>query len=79
MTSAADVDLLLHYMPIIMRSGGISDWERNFCISVVGAGKRRAFTPSAKQIAVMQRIVDGFRESTMRHDDDVTERGNGIG
>lgn len=57
---------LLHWMPIIVRSSGISEWERKFCASMISRQRRKGFTgPSAKQVAVMRRIVGQFREQTM--------------
>lgn len=73
MTPQADrneVDQLLHWMPIIiMRARGINDWTRQFCVSVAGRMKRGPVNPSAKQIAVMRKIVDEFQAANMRGDD----------
>lgn len=70
-----EVDQLLVYIPIVMRSSGISDWARQFCISIVGRTKRGRFTPTEKQIGVMRRLVDDFK-ATMRDDDALVERGD---
>lgn len=60
-----DVAQLLHYMPIIMRAGGISDWTRKFCISIAGRMKRGPDNPTEKQITAMRKIVAEFKEKTM--------------
>ena len=67
-----DVAQLLHYMPIITRAGGISDWTRQFCISIAARMKRGPVNPTEKQIAVMRKIVAEFKAATMT--DDVVER-----
>ena len=73
--SPGEIDQLVGYMPIIMRAPGISDWSRQFCISIAGRVKRGAFTPTEKQIGVMRRLVAEF-QATMRDDDAaLVERG----
>lgn len=67
-----ETQALLGYMPIIIRAPGISKWERDFCISIVGRMMRGPVSPSEKQIDVMRRLVGKFKEATMR-DGDVTE------
>lgn len=63
-------ELLLHYMPLIVRSGGISDWERKFCASMIHKNRTGRFSPSEKQIGVMQRLVDQFKADTAETIDD---------
>ena len=75
MTPPAEVDRLLGYMPIIIRAPDISDWERQFCISIVGRIQRGAFCPTDKQIRVMTRIVDAFQSAVMT-DEPIVEQGN---
>lgn len=65
MTATAEVDRLLGYMPILVRDGGVSDWERKFCASIISRSRRSAFRPSEKQIAVMDRMVSEFQRRTM--------------
>ena len=65
---------LLVYMPIIARAGGISDWDRNFAISVAGRMKRGPVRPTEKQIGVMRRIVAKFKDATIRDGPDVVGR-----
>lgn len=73
MTTTSEIERLLHYMQIIVRSDGISDWERKFCASMVAAQRRRGFLASSKQIACMSRIVKEFQNRELR--DDVIEDG----
>ena len=72
-TPANEVQRLLGYMPVIVRSPGISEWERTFCASIIRQGSQRAFWPSDGQARVMTRIVGDFQERTMRVDGDVVE------
>lgn len=75
--TAGEVAQLLGYMPIIVRAPGISEWSREFCVSIVGRCKRGAFTPTEKQIGVMRRLVSEFQASMREADDlDLVERGN---
>ena len=67
-----DVAQLLHWMPIITRAPDISDWTRQFCISIAGRMKRGTVNPTEKQIAVMRRIVGEFKAATMG--DEVVDR-----
>jgi hypothetical protein len=67
-----DVAQLLHYLPIITRASDISDWTRQFCISIAARMKRGPVNPTQKQIAVMRKIVAEFKAATMG--DDVVER-----
>lgn len=74
MTTQGEVERLLGYMPIIARASGVTDWERQFAISIAGRLKRSpGFHPSSRQVAVMSRIVDAFQRSTMAGD--IIERG----
>ena len=68
-----EIAVLVGYMPIIVRDGGISDWERKFCASITARHRRGPFTPSARQIDVMRRIVREFQHRRMR-DDPLVER-----
>lgn len=63
--ATSDVEILLHYMPIIARAGGISDWTRQFAISMAGRIKRGRVNPTAKQIAVMRNIVAEFKAASI--------------
>jgi hypothetical protein len=63
--SAAEIDRLLHWMPIILRAFGVSDWERTFCASMVAKSKAGRFTPTQKQAEAMRGIVDAYVRSTL--------------
>ena len=66
--SPAELGRLLHWMPIIIRAEGLTEWERKFCASMVARSRRGRFQPSAKQAAVMARLVREFQESVVVDD-----------
>lgn len=70
MTDPNETARLVAYMPIIVRDGGISDWERNFCASIISQD-RKGRTFSEKQIGIMARIVSQFQEREMKMNDDI--------
>lgn len=57
-----EVGQLLVYMPILVRTSDVTDWERKFCASII-AQSRRGRPPSEKQIGVMRRLVDKFKDT----------------
>lgn len=59
---------LSHWPPIIIRSTTPTDWERKFLASLI-ARTRRCKPFTARQVEVLGRIVDRFKEETMRDDD----------
>lgn len=60
--------MLNHYLPLLVRSGIVTDWERDFCISLIGQTNRgRAL--SEKQEAILARIVKKFMADAMQPDD----------
>ena len=63
-----------HYLPILVRDGGVTDWERGFCISML-ALVNRGGRFSVKQAATLDRIVSEFQRRTMRGDRGVLEDG----
>ncbi len=65
MTRTPEADMLIGWMPICVRAQGLSEFERGFCISILGREKRGGFVPSEKQIGVMRRIVERVREEAM--------------
>lgn len=75
MHTQGEIDVLVGYMPHIVRSGGVSAWERKFAASIIARTRKGAFRPSAKQLAHMRRIVRGFQERTLREDDVVEGAG----
>lgn len=68
MTDQAEAERLIHYMPILVRDGNVSDWERTFCASIIHKSRRAGFQPSEKQIGVMKRLVDTFQERELREE-----------
>ena len=57
-----------HYLPILVRSGIVSDWERKFCASLIRQTNRgKALTD--KQAATLARIVKRFMADAMQPDD----------
>lgn len=57
-----------HYLPILVRDGGVTDWEREFCISLLGQ-QRRGRVLSEKQLATLDKIVDAFKARSLTQDD----------
>lgn len=58
-------DDLSHYAPIIVRSSVPTEWERNFCASIIAQG-RKGRPLTERQCEVMTRIVRKFQDATMR-------------
>ena len=67
--SDEETGLLLHYMPLCVRSSTVNEWERKFCASII-AQTRKGRRPTAKQIPIMRRIVDDFRDAMLSVTDD---------
>jgi hypothetical protein len=67
-TPPAEVDRLLHWMPIVVTAADLGEWERKFCASAIARSRRGPWRPSAKQLCVMQRLVREFQERTMRRE-----------
>lgn len=65
MIRTPEMDNLLHYMPIIVRSAGLSQYDRKFCASVIAKSRAGHFVPSGKQLSIMRRIVRQFQAATM--------------
>jgi hypothetical protein len=65
-----EADNLLHLLPTVVRSPDLTDWERKFCVSVIGAQKRRPCQPSEKQMGVLRRIVGAWKDKNLRVVDD---------
>lgn len=58
-------DAPTQYLPIVVRDGGVTEWERKFCASMIRqerAGRRL----SEKQAATLGGIVKRFQERAMR-------------
>lgn len=76
MTTTAEADRLVHYMPILVRDGNVTEWERKFAASIIHRSRsKNGFTPTAKQIAVMDRMVAEFQRRAMT--EDVLDEGDG--
>jgi hypothetical protein len=58
-----------HYLPILVRSGIVTDWERDFCASLIRQ-TNRGRTLSEKQEATLARIVKRFMADAVQPDDD---------
>lgn len=59
---------LLHYVPLLVRSGIVSEWERQFCVTLAGRMKRGPVTLSAKQAPILRRLVDRLLEDMNREE-----------
>lgn len=64
-------DAPTEYLPVLVCDGGVTEWERNFCASLI-AQQRRGRPLTEKQAATLRRIVDAFQSRAMR-DDGVVE------
>lgn len=73
--SRGEIDRLLGWMPEVVRSAGLSRWERTFCASMIARTRRPTYTPSDRQVGHMQRLVGAFLAVALR-DDDVVEQGD---
>jgi hypothetical protein len=63
-----EIVVLIGYLPFLVRDGGISDWERRFCVSLLRAHRRGEFRPSVRQIDVLRGLVRDFRARSMREE-----------
>lgn len=52
------------YLPILVADGGVTDWERKFCASLI-AQQRRGARITEKQAATLTRIVKAFQARAM--------------
>jgi len=66
-------DAPTQYLTILVRDGGVTDWERTFCASLI-AQQRRGRRITDKQATTLNRIVSAFQARAMRDDPDVIER-----
>jgi hypothetical protein len=63
-SSRAEVERLIHWMPIIVRSHRLTDWERQFCASIVSRSRAGRFEPTARQVGIMAEIERKFRAAS---------------
>lgn len=62
------------YLPILVRDGGVTDWERKFCASLIAQQRRgRAVTP--RQEETLTRIVEAFQARAMTQESGANHRG----
>ncbi len=59
----AESDRLIRYAPILVRSGIVSDWERQFCAGIIARSWKGQVALSVKQAAIMRRMVDRLMAS----------------
>jgi hypothetical protein len=59
------------YLPILVRDGGVTEWERSFCASLIRQ-TRAGRVPSDKQAQTLRGIVTRFQARALR-DDGVVE------
>lgn len=57
-----------NYLPILVRDGGVTEWERQFCASLI-AQQRRGRPLSAKQQATLSRIAEAFKRRSLSGDE----------
>ncbi len=55
---SARIDEMLWKLGERLRAGRFDDWERDFAWSVFGQAKRPRWSPSARQMAIIQRLID---------------------
>lgn len=55
-------DQFAQYVPLLVASDVVTDWERTFCISIAGRLKRGAWWPTEKQAPILRRLVDKFKQ-----------------
>lgn len=60
-----------HWLPILVR-GDVSDWERKFCISLLGQ-TRRGRKLSDKQSARLRSIISDFHARATRDEGPIIE------
>lgn len=66
-TVTRDPDSLIRDMRLAIRSDVVSEWERKFCASIIKQDWK-GFTPSARQIVVMDRIARKFWDAVRAAD-----------
>ncbi len=60
-------EALCAYLPALVCDGGVSDWERRFCASLIARRRRFPGRPlSPRQVAALRRIVGSFQDRVMR-------------
>lgn len=72
-TGNAEVDHLLFSWPRVIADA--RGWSRGFALSVQRDRKKLGWTPSAKQLSVMQRLVAELPQVVGEDDPELIERG----
>lgn len=62
----------VNYLPVLVRSGLVSEWERGFCASLIRR-QRNGFPLTDRQAETLARIVARFQRETMRDDGEAIE------
>ena len=71
--SADEIERLLHHMPTVAQTAK-NDWTKGFAQSVVKQARRKGWSPSGKQLAVMRELVsDLFAHGAFDMDGEVIE------
>jgi len=65
-------DAPTQWLPILVASSVVTDWERTFCASLIRQTRTRG-NLSPKQAATLTRIVEAHRPALMGEDDELTE------
>ena len=60
-------DAPTQYLPILVRDGGVTEWERSFCASLIKQ-QRAGRAMSDKQAEHLAKIVARFQERALRED-----------
>lgn len=68
-----EIGRLLGWMPYLVRDGDLTEWERSFAASIVNRTKSPRFRPSAKQLAIIRRLVEDFHAPPLMGDGEVIE------
>ena len=73
-TPVGEVARVLGWMPQVIRSAGLTDWERQFCASMIVRHRRSpAFTPTDKQVGIMAKLVLQVQKAAFSEDTITTE------
>lgn len=65
-----EIEAAVHLLPLVVQAPGLTEWERQFCASVIRRDRGGRFAPTPKQWAVLRRLVDTWRAENMRAADD---------
>lgn len=68
--SPTEIECLLFHMPAVARFTD-GEWAKNFARSIIRQSKRRNWKPSAKQLSVMQELVEDLFRSKSSDGDNI--------